>query len=62
MKILYHIGRYSKLFRAIYHKLTRGRWLWGIQGYILDNPVKSENIETFKWIDDNLEQIFKVKK
>ena len=65
MKILYHIGRYSKLFRIIYYKLTKGKWLWGIYGYMMDYQpsIKSINLkDANKWIDSFVDQIFKVEK
>ena len=42
-RVIYRIGRYSRLVRTIYFKGT-GHWLWGIVGYIRDNPVKESDI------------------
>ena len=37
-RAIHHIGKHSKHVRYYYYKLSRGRWLWGIFGYIRDNP------------------------
>ena len=45
MRLIYLLGRKSKLFRLIYYKLSKGHWLWGIAGYLRDYPVAPEQIE-----------------
>ena len=37
--IIYKVGRYFRFVRSLYHKKTNGRWLWGMIGYIKDNPM-----------------------
>ena len=66
-KIIWKIGRRSKLIRSLYHKITGNHWLWGIRDYIRDNiitdpePCKKEDLYLpSEWLNKHLDEIFKV--
>ena len=67
-KLIWYIGKKSKFIRLLYYKLTKGAWLWGIIGWIKDNPVPSEEVNNYlsseatDWLDKHLDEIFKVRK
>lgn len=58
-KIIWYTGKFSKTIRVYYHKKTKGRWLWGIIGYIKDHPVEpTDKICDDKELEEIIEKIF----
>lgn len=65
LKILHKIGKHSKLFRRAYYKLSKGKYLWGIIGFIRDYGQRSKYKEPYtyndagaEWLEELIERIF----
>ena len=57
------IGRRSKKVRSLYYRYSHGKWLWGIIGFIVDNPHNiKDNIADLPEteFDRIIEKIFKI--
>jgi len=67
-KLIWFIGKRSKLVRRLFYKYSEGIWLWGVINFVRDNPggveptpVTEEGFtEACDWIKKHVEEIFKL--
>jgi hypothetical protein len=66
--LIWHVGKYSRIIRYLYWKISKHHWLWGIRGWLKDNyiadpkPCTADDIkEASEWLDKHAHEIFSAK-